>query len=389
MTYLVSAIAMLSMCLVSGRVVSNDWEWELEMDMCFSTGPRCVRGCDGLEDGLYQWCGNCTSFVKCTNELLYNMHCPDDLIYDDNIEKCVRLSTTCRECHIYYGTSEGDIRTEVPITPPTTTDCGSILSGVSDTPLPDGWDSFCYIDIQDVDHIDKPCSELLKDLPGFADASALLASGGNFGCWRSYGPPEDDPLLDSGCRDNYQHDIMLKNCSECHSLSVCIRYPEEGATTPRQTPVVVTTDPEPELTSVSPPNNTDCGSLMQRYSDQSYLPEPWSSLCYITREDPELIDLPCKELLQDLRGKGGAQELLDAGGNFGCWRSLLPVGEDPDISRSCRDNYQHDGNLSYCESCPVFAVCIRYPDDWDLKRRASRLGQFNSFLKRNELAGKP
>jgi hypothetical protein len=66
---------------------------------CNSTGPTCLRQCEGGQNGLYQSCKNCTHFIQCANGVPYYQACPEELVFDDSAKVCVRQSTTCEECY--------------------------------------------------------------------------------------------------------------------------------------------------------------------------------------------------------------------------------------------------------------------------------------------------
>jgi len=104
-------------------------------------------------------------------------------------------------------------------------DCGFLLRQdlSNNPPPPSGW-HMCYIDSRDVFLYDFPCRDLLQGLAVYNSADALLAAGGNFGCWNLVEYPDPDNL--NACRDNVQHNIMVADCLRCTSMAVCIRYPK-------------------------------------------------------------------------------------------------------------------------------------------------------------------
>jgi hypothetical protein len=67
---------------------------------CESTGEVCIRSCNGVIDGNYQYCGNCRQFVQCSNGAIYLQSCSSGLFWDDSIKNCIAQSTTCTECYI-------------------------------------------------------------------------------------------------------------------------------------------------------------------------------------------------------------------------------------------------------------------------------------------------
>ena len=105
-----------------------------------------------------------------------------------------------------------------------------------------------------------------------------------------------------------------------------------------------------------------CGALLYDLADYEYeLPEGWDAMCFITDDDVDRRDQPCADLLVDLTAidGGGAQELLDAGGSFGCMRGKDGVAGD--YTDACRSQYQETITLSDCEECNILAVCMRFP----------------------------
>lgn len=90
-------------------------------------------------------------------------------------------------------------------------------------------------------------------------------------------------------------------------------------------------------------------------------PDGWTT-CYQHVGSPFMSSRPlCKDLLVNLQGGyANSQQLLAAGGNFGCWRSSDGIsGINP--SRSCKNNYQQNGYLQSCTHCDIMGICIRYP----------------------------
>merc|ERR1719414_2378965 len=55
----------------------------------------CVSSCRGKKDGDYQHCEDCDKFVKCANGYLWEIECPDGLVWDQSIKQCTWESTTC------------------------------------------------------------------------------------------------------------------------------------------------------------------------------------------------------------------------------------------------------------------------------------------------------
>ena len=92
-------------------------------------------------------------------------------------------------------------------------------------------------------------------------------------------------------------------------------------------------------------------------------------MCYIDWYiDPQYRTTKCKDLIQNI-GNGlyaNSQQLLNAGGNFGCWRGKTgdlpgPAHETSDdiIPNACQDNMEHDDTISY--EGYTYGCCIRFP----------------------------
>ena len=59
---------------------------------------------------------------------------------------------------------------------------------------------------------------------------------------------------------------------------------------------------------------------------------------------------------------GNSKGLLDAGGEFGCWRrSFSTLGDD--LDEPCgRTDFQHDDYVNDgCSQCIVFRICVKNP----------------------------
>ena len=87
-------------------------------ESCTSTGVFCVTDCSGLDDGDYQACDTCRSYVSCSGgAAVLTRPCPrwgssessddDDsssekyLVWDDDYKRCDWKSTTCT-CKGFY-----------------------------------------------------------------------------------------------------------------------------------------------------------------------------------------------------------------------------------------------------------------------------------------------
>jgi len=81
--------------------------------------------------------------------------------------------------------------------------------------------------------------------------------------------------------------------------------------------------------------------------------------CYIGLNDTNYLDYECRQLVLGLPGFPTSDDLIAAGGNFGCW--LAPEYPDRDLTNACVDNYQHRRSLASCLDCRFMGVCIRFP----------------------------
>ena len=108
--------------------------------------------------------------------------------------------------------------------------CGNILHP---DPVggPTGW-HLCFIDETDVAYHGTPCNQLLDGIPIYGNASALLAAGGNFGCWHGTSGSQEgayyatNNVVNSSCSNNVQQNTTLNAWNPSNTtLGVCIRYP--------------------------------------------------------------------------------------------------------------------------------------------------------------------
>jgi len=100
--------------------------------------------------------------------------------------------------------------------------CGSIMDP-SGRPPTNRFSILCQIDI--INHassVSVPCKDLIKGINHFEDADAILAQGGNFGCYVTKFPDE----INSACVDNYNHNVPLNSCLSCSVMGVCLRLPD-------------------------------------------------------------------------------------------------------------------------------------------------------------------
>ncbi|KAI0236117.1 hypothetical protein LSAT2_013344 [Lamellibrachia satsuma] len=61
------------------------------------TRRRCVDNCIGRQNGDYQSCDTCRSFVTCSNSAKYVRPCAAGTEWDDDMKVCTWRSTTCPE----------------------------------------------------------------------------------------------------------------------------------------------------------------------------------------------------------------------------------------------------------------------------------------------------
>jgi len=108
-----------------------------------------------------------------------------------------------------------------------------------------------------------------------------------------------------------------------------------------------------------PPAMTGCGNVLTELTDDVNMPIGWDSMCHILSNHSQ-ASTSCRNLLVGLPRFGNADNLLAAGGNFGCYISLsTDSGMSPN---ACYDNYQHDTVLTNCLACQVMYVCVRFPE---------------------------
>ena len=73
------------------------------------------------------------------------------------------------------------------------------------------------------------CRDFIKNIgtnTTYADETALIDAGGNYGCWRSStGLTGIDEGKSYSCANNYQHYAKIRTCSQCDSMGVCIKLP--------------------------------------------------------------------------------------------------------------------------------------------------------------------
>ncbi|CAH1227511.1 OIT3 [Branchiostoma lanceolatum] len=115
-----------------------------------------------------------------------------------------------------------------------------------------------------------------------------------------------------------------------------------------------------------------CGNILRQATEvvdqfSGYrVPEGWT-MCYIDGRDTAFYDAPCRDLLQGIPNYGDADQLLAAGGNFGCWHGNTGHSPGPAfapnnvIKNSCKDGVQQDTRLSLWSNMPTITlgVCIK------------------------------
>jgi hypothetical protein len=104
----------------------------------------------------------------------------------------------------------------------------------------------------------------------------------------------------------------------------------------------------------------ECGRLMTQVpTDESTPPSGWSTLCYISQDDVELVSTQCRYLIENLPGGiGDYNDLLGSGGNFGC--AVSSRADYIQAPNACFDNYQQTTTLAACPGCYRLFICIRY-----------------------------
>ncbi|XP_019614665.1 PREDICTED: uncharacterized protein LOC109462550 [Branchiostoma belcheri] len=142
-----------------------------------------------------------------------------------------------------------------------------------------------------------------------------------------------------------------------------------------------------------------CGSILRQETEQvdqstGYrVPDGWT-MCYIDQRDTAYHNTECRDLLQGIPQYGDAQQLLAAGGNFGCWHGHTGASYGPAyasntvIKYSCRDNIQQTAKmLQWDTSKTTFGVCIKgiTCDDHDGTFRCDQCAPGNKCVRGDEL----
>ncbi|XP_078617658.1 uncharacterized protein LOC144885609 [Branchiostoma floridae x Branchiostoma japonicum] len=136
------------------------------------------------------------------------------------------------------------------------------------------------------------------------------------------------------------------------------------------------------LDTTTPPHGTTvghdetsrncCGNILRQATEvvdqfSNYkVPDGWT-MCYIDGRDTAYYRTPCRDLIQGIPGYEDADQLLAAGGNFGCWHGN--TGDTPGpafaknnvIENSCRDGVQQNTLLSSWSKVQTttLGVCIK------------------------------
>ena len=85
-------------------------------------------------------------------------------------------------------------------------------------------------------------------------------------------------------------------------------------------------------------------------------------LGYTNRHNSSFTHKRCGDLLNDLSGGyADKDELLEAGGDFGCVLSDAGLN-DPQREAACKPAHQQSARLSDCPGCTHMFVCVEYPD---------------------------
>ena len=95
------------------------------------------------------------------------------------------------------------------------------------------------------------------------------------------------------------------------------------------------------------------------------VPNGWI-LCYIDQDDAAYYRTSCSNLIRNVMGHANGQDLLNAGGNFGCWHGRTgsqkgaSYASNNVVKYACRDNIQQSTALStWKTSTTTLGVCIR------------------------------
>ena len=107
-----------------------------------------------------------------------------------------------------------------------------------------------------------------------------------------------------------------------------------------------------------------CGEVLHpdnEHDSHTRVPSGWK-LCYIDHGDTTYKNRNCQDMIRNVSSPSGityssSTSLLNAGGNFGCWRGVR--GSSTRFQGACKKDYQHsNGGIN---SSQVFYVCIKFP----------------------------
>jgi len=108
------------------------------------------------------------------------------------------------------------------------------------------------------------------------------------------------------------------------------------------------------------PTITSCGSVLRVAPNGTAADVGWGPVCYITNQDTTLLNVSCRDLIQDLPPNiGDSSSLLIRGGNFGCGAS--PRNDFIGSDFVCQDNYNQGLTLGSVPTANKMLVCIRLP----------------------------
>ena len=111
-----------------------------------------------------------------------------------------------------------------------------------------------------------------------------------------------------------------------------------------------------------------CGDILREDTNTERVPNGWT-LCYIdSKRDSRYKSTPCRDLIKNIPGFSSYQELLAAGGNFGCWHGRRGAKEGAAyatnnvVQHACQNNRQQTTTLeAWKGSNVVLGVCIKLP----------------------------
>ena len=120
------------------------------------------------------------------------------------------------------------------------------------------------------------------------------------------------------------------------------------------------------------PNSfSGCGDILREDTNterHGSVPNGWT-LCYIdSRRDSRYKRTLCRDLIKNIPGFSSYQELLAAGGSFGCWHGRRGAKEgaayatNSVVQHACQNNRQQTTTMeAWKGSNVVLGVCIKLP----------------------------